>query len=213
MGFVVVTAMVVGMVAGGTAVASHSFPDVPDSHPFHSEISWLVAAGVTEGYPDGTYRPSQPVTRGSMAAFMQRLAQSEPVEPRVWHATRPTAASVSGVTGAPELGLHVVTVPSLPAGTYEVTVSALLSATADRVVACDFTGSGAAGNVDVLSMPPTLETPWATADVTPQSVVGTAVVDLAAPGSLVYRCWKVFGLSAPYPAMRGNMVVEAVRDL
>ena len=118
--FVVVTALVAGVVLGGSAVASHSFPDVSTSHPFHSEIDWLVANGITEGYSDGTYRPSQPVSRGSMAAFLQRLAQGEAVEPRVWHATRSAAATVSGTTLDPTLGLHVVTVPSLPAGTYEI---------------------------------------------------------------------------------------------
>jgi hypothetical protein len=49
--------------------------------------------------------------------------------------------------------------------------------------------------------------------VAPNEFGGTAVVDLAASGSLYYRCWKVWGLSAPYPTIRANMVVEAVRDL
>jgi hypothetical protein len=57
----------------GTAFASHQFPDVPDGHQFHDEIDWMADTGVTTGFPDGTYRPGEPVTRGSMAAFMLRL--------------------------------------------------------------------------------------------------------------------------------------------
>ena len=33
-------------------------------------IEALKAAGVTSGYPDGTYRPSNPVTRAEMAVFL-----------------------------------------------------------------------------------------------------------------------------------------------
>src|SRR5690606_18482327 len=60
--------------AAGGAAASHDFPDVPDSHPFHDQISWLVAGGVTEGYPDGTFRPVAPVTRQAAVAFLYRMA-------------------------------------------------------------------------------------------------------------------------------------------
>ena len=50
------------------------FTDVPAAHPFCAEITWLVGTGITTGYPDGTFRPSQPVTRGAMAAFLYRFA-------------------------------------------------------------------------------------------------------------------------------------------
>jgi hypothetical protein len=59
--------------AGGASWANHDFPDVPASNPFHSQISWMADAGITGGFGDGTFRPGQSVTRGQMAAFMQRL--------------------------------------------------------------------------------------------------------------------------------------------
>lgn len=50
------------------------FPDVPADHVFFQDIQWLSGTGVTGGFEDGSYRPSQPVTRGSMAAFLYRYA-------------------------------------------------------------------------------------------------------------------------------------------
>lgn len=75
------TAMIVGVtaliVAPLTAVAGHVFDDVPGSHTFHDNITWLADAGVTKGCnpPDNTeYCPDDNVTRGQMAAFMERFA-------------------------------------------------------------------------------------------------------------------------------------------
>jgi hypothetical protein len=49
------------------------FPDVSAGHQFFNEICWMVDAGITQGYLDGTFRPSSPVTRQAMAAFLLRL--------------------------------------------------------------------------------------------------------------------------------------------
>jgi hypothetical protein len=48
------------------------FPDVPADHAFCHEIAWMVAQGITEGYPDGTFRPTEPVSRQAGAAFLVR---------------------------------------------------------------------------------------------------------------------------------------------
>lgn len=53
-----------------------TFPDVPATWPFFAEIEWLLDEGITTGYPDGTFRPMQPVTRDAMAAFLYRAAGS-----------------------------------------------------------------------------------------------------------------------------------------
>jgi DNA-binding beta-propeller fold protein YncE len=50
-----------------------AFPDVSSSHPFCGEIAWMVEQGITTGYEDDTFKPSSPVTRQSMAAFLYRL--------------------------------------------------------------------------------------------------------------------------------------------
>jgi hypothetical protein len=54
------------------ALAGHRFPDVPDDSIFHGDISAIEEAGVTTGFPDGTYRPKDLVTREQMAAFLNR---------------------------------------------------------------------------------------------------------------------------------------------
>jgi hypothetical protein len=53
-----------------------TFTDVSSTHPFVDEIEEVATAGVAQGFPDGTYRPSQPVTRQAMAAFLSRAGSS-----------------------------------------------------------------------------------------------------------------------------------------
>ncbi len=62
-------------------VSFGQFRDVPPSQPFNADITWLVAAGVTTGYDDGTFRPSTSITRQANAAFLYRLAGSPPFTP------------------------------------------------------------------------------------------------------------------------------------
>jgi hypothetical protein len=52
-----------------------TFSDVTATHPFVDEIEWLAGSGIAGGYQDGTYRPTAPVSRGAMAAFLYRLAE------------------------------------------------------------------------------------------------------------------------------------------
>lgn len=98
----VVAGAVVGAVVASatTAGALVAFSDVPDGHPFEEDIEWMAATGISEGYDDNTFRPTNPVSRQAMAAFMRRLAGVDPdVAPVV------DAASVGGL--APEdIGWH-----------------------------------------------------------------------------------------------------------
>ena len=48
------------------------FPDVPESSVHREAVVELAAAGIIQGYPDGTFRPSQGVTRGQMSTFLAR---------------------------------------------------------------------------------------------------------------------------------------------
>jgi hypothetical protein len=48
------------------------FPDVPASRGDAKAIARLKSQGVIGGYPDGTYRPDQFVTRGEMAIMIDR---------------------------------------------------------------------------------------------------------------------------------------------
>jgi hypothetical protein len=58
------------------------FPE-PDAAPFEdvaaahsSNVERLRAAGVVEGFPDGTYRGTEPVTREQMASFIARAIET-----------------------------------------------------------------------------------------------------------------------------------------
>lgn len=73
------------------------FSDVPSSHPFFDEIEWMDRTGITEGFPDGTFRPTQPVTRQSMAAFMQRLYNQQEETSIVGSAASSLTSSTSWV--------------------------------------------------------------------------------------------------------------------
>lgn len=50
-----------------------SFPDVPAGHWAESFIKVVSESGVVKGYPDGTFRPDQPVTRAELAAVVNHL--------------------------------------------------------------------------------------------------------------------------------------------
>lgn len=78
-----VISLVVGALLVPVAVfASHQFNDVPDSHIFHTGISWMKDNNITVGCnpPANTnYCPNDNVTRGEMATFMKRLAENKVV--------------------------------------------------------------------------------------------------------------------------------------
>ncbi|WP_298454640.1 immunoglobulin-like domain-containing protein [uncultured Cellulomonas sp.] len=53
-----------------------TFSDVDPDNPFYEAIEWMHAAEYSNGYADGTFRPTAPVSRQAMAAFLHRLAGS-----------------------------------------------------------------------------------------------------------------------------------------
>jgi PKD repeat protein len=62
---------------GRAATTKHAyvlveFHDVADDHWAHNEIMACIQAGIISGYPDGNYRPGEPVSRAQMAAFVSR---------------------------------------------------------------------------------------------------------------------------------------------
>ena len=54
------------------ACTQDEFSDVPASHPLCGEIDWMVDSGVAAGYDDGTFKPTAPISRQAMAAFIYR---------------------------------------------------------------------------------------------------------------------------------------------
>lgn len=74
-----VVALLVGLVgAPGALAVTPTFSDVGPGHPFLAEIEWMAAEGMTTGYPDGTFRPAEPVTRQAFAAFLYRAGHQDP---------------------------------------------------------------------------------------------------------------------------------------
>ncbi|MFI8577884.1 S-layer homology domain-containing protein [Rossellomorea aquimaris] len=63
--------MVVGMITPYTASAK-SFSDVPATHTFFDEITYLSDQEIINGFNDGTFAPSKPVTRAAAAAMIGR---------------------------------------------------------------------------------------------------------------------------------------------
>jgi hypothetical protein len=57
-----------------TPPAVSPFHDVPTSHQFYREIAWMAQAGLAEGWGDGTFHPSEPISREAMAAFLHRYS-------------------------------------------------------------------------------------------------------------------------------------------
>jgi hypothetical protein len=75
--------------------ASHQFTDVPNSNLYHADIDALVDSGVTSGCGGGRYCPNNFVTRGEMAAFMNRLGALAPGKTPVVNATTVDGLSAS----------------------------------------------------------------------------------------------------------------------
>ena len=57
---VIVAVVVLGIAGTVTAQSTQRFSDVPPEHPDFAAISWAAEVGVTTGYGDGTFQPSQP---------------------------------------------------------------------------------------------------------------------------------------------------------
>lgn len=55
-----------------TASAQTSYPDVPRTHMFYREIAIASDKGLIGGFPDGTFRPDEPVSRAETAALLTR---------------------------------------------------------------------------------------------------------------------------------------------
>jgi predicted esterase len=89
-------------------VAEHGdFPDVPlgpgDLEP---AVGWMSEWGITSGFPDGRFRPSQAVTRHQLATFLWRLAgQPVPTAEAEFTDVPTTAPYAEAVAWMAETGL------------------------------------------------------------------------------------------------------------
>lgn len=70
-------ALIVERVFGLVFTFNQSFTDVPQDAYYTEAISKILAANITIGYPDNTFRPKQAVTRGQFSAFLARALEPE----------------------------------------------------------------------------------------------------------------------------------------
>jgi hypothetical protein len=66
-----------------TPPVTPTFTDVPTSSPFYLQVEWMAATGVASGFPNGTFKPLDPVKRQQMANFLYNLAGQPPFTPPV----------------------------------------------------------------------------------------------------------------------------------
>ncbi len=57
--------------------AAAPWPDVPEGAWYADAAGRMARAGLLTGYPDGTYKPQQAVTRAELAAVLDRLTGGE----------------------------------------------------------------------------------------------------------------------------------------
>ncbi|MGB4301381.1 MAG: S-layer homology domain-containing protein, partial [Acetomicrobium sp.] len=62
------------------AFAANPFVDVPMNHWAYDAVSHLAAKGIIQGYPDGTYRGNQPMTRYEMSMLVARALATVDME-------------------------------------------------------------------------------------------------------------------------------------
>lgn len=71
------------MVIGLVAPAGAAFTDLAPSAPAYPYIRYLAEKQLVSGYPDGSYRPANTVTRAEMAALLVRAERIAAVQPAV----------------------------------------------------------------------------------------------------------------------------------
>ena len=57
----------------GAVASALQFSDVPQSKHFAEAVYDLAGRNVIGGYPDGTFKPGNPITRGQAAAIIAKM--------------------------------------------------------------------------------------------------------------------------------------------
>jgi len=69
-------AMLHRLAGSPAAGVASGFVDVGSDHVFAGAVAWAVSVGIVQGYADGTFRPSAPVSRQALVTILHRLAGS-----------------------------------------------------------------------------------------------------------------------------------------
>ncbi len=68
----VIFSMLLALGVSVSALAANPFSDVPQGHWAYSSIKRLAAAGIIDGYPDGSYGGNRLLTRYEMAQIVAK---------------------------------------------------------------------------------------------------------------------------------------------
>jgi 5'-nucleotidase len=80
-GFLAIAMLVALMPPPSSSADEHGFTDVPDSNVHSANIAALAELGILVGYPDGTFRPRNNITRGQLASVLARAIGLDSVRP------------------------------------------------------------------------------------------------------------------------------------
>ncbi len=125
-----------------------TFDDVPVGHTFYTEVEWLAAMGLTDGYADGGFHPTAIVSRQAIAAFLYRY-EHDTALPRSIDVAAASPGALA--TGEPDADLNAG--GSAAASTGEVEVGAApaserAGAGAEPAAEASGGASGAVASVD-----------------------------------------------------------------
>jgi hypothetical protein len=67
-----VFAMAMALGVSATAFAANPFSDLPAGHWAYASVAKLAAAGIVDGYPDGTFKGDRTMTRYEMAQIVAK---------------------------------------------------------------------------------------------------------------------------------------------
>ena len=82
-----------------TVYAGTPFPDVPQDKYYAASVIWAVRSGIVSSFPDGTFRPTEPITREQMAHIMTLYLTHIGKE-----IAQPDGSVDSGITDLNEIG-------------------------------------------------------------------------------------------------------------
>lgn len=83
---------------------TNTFTDVPSNAWYNTAISTLFNAGVLNGYPDGSFRPNEPITRAEFVTIAYRIVSAKYPQPNTFTDTQGHWAS-DAIDSAQTLGL------------------------------------------------------------------------------------------------------------
>ena len=69
---------VLARLSGDTLTEQTSFSDVPAGQWYSAAVSWAAENGIVLGYPDGTFRPNQYITRAEAMTLVNRVLNRLP---------------------------------------------------------------------------------------------------------------------------------------